>query len=38
MNHTFLHYRGGTNWDDKCNEYHRNKTTILNEFFNKILS
>ncbi len=37
LNNSFLHYRGGTNWDCKSSEYHRIKTHLLNNFINEIL-
>lgn len=33
----FLHYRGGTNWDQKSPGYHQEKSKILNDFINKII-
>lgn len=36
-NNSFLHYRGGTNWDGKNAEYHRMKTKALNAYLEKIL-
>jgi len=38
LNNTFLHYRGGTNWDNQSASFHNNKTSILNNFINTILS
>lgn len=37
LNYSFLHYRSGGNWDKRSNEYHENKTKILNEFVDAIL-
>lgn len=37
LDHTFLHYRSGGNWDNKSSEYHNRKTLILNLFINHIL-
>lgn len=37
IDHTFLHYRGGGNWDQKSPEYHAQKTKILNDFIEEIL-
>ncbi len=36
--HSFLHYRGGTNWDRKSARYHEIKTKALDAFMKKILS
>lgn len=30
LDHTFLHYRGGSNWDGKSTEYHTRKANALN--------
>jgi hypothetical protein len=35
-NRTFFHYRGGTNWDNRSQEYHQKKTNNLNEFINDL--
>lgn len=37
INYSFLHYRSGTNWDNRANDYHKTKTEILNEFIEIIL-
>jgi hypothetical protein len=37
LNYSFLHYRSGTNWDKRTNEYHKSKTEILNEFIDMII-
>lgn len=37
LDYSFLHYRSGTNWDFRSDEYHKTKTEILNEFIEKIL-
>jgi hypothetical protein len=29
---TFLHYGRGSNWDNQSEEYHRNKTLLLEKF------
>lgn len=34
---TFLHYRGGTNWNGKSPEYHQQKTNILQNFIAQIM-
>jgi hypothetical protein len=36
-NNTFLHYRGGTNWNNQDTEYHAKKTYALNRYLEKIL-
>jgi len=36
MNHTFLHYRGGSNWDGQAAKYHAIKTQALNDFITAI--
>lgn len=33
----FLHYRGGTNWDQKSSQYHQRKTSLFNEYMKDIL-
>lgn len=33
---TFLHYRGGTNWNGKSPEYHQQKTNILHNFITQL--
>lgn len=33
---SFLHYRGGTNWNQESPEYHRKKTNILQDFISQI--
>lgn len=38
LDHTFLHYRAGTNWDNRLKDYHLHKTQIFNEFFNDLLN
>ncbi len=35
---TFLHYRGGSNWDNKKHHYHKMKTKALNTYINAILN
>jgi hypothetical protein len=37
-NQTFLHYRGGSNWDYQSPEYHQKKTQMLHEFIHEICS
>jgi len=37
LNHSFLHYRGGSNWDHKSAEYHCMKTRALNDFMSAIV-
>jgi hypothetical protein len=37
MHNTFLHYRGGTNWDGQTPEYHQRKTELFNRYINTIL-
>lgn len=37
LNQTFLHYRGGSNWDYKPAEYHTAKTNALNNFMANII-
>lgn len=32
LDHTFLHYRSGGNWDQRSVEYHARKTQILKQF------
>ena len=34
----FLHYYAGGNWNRKSEDYHRNKTKMLNDYINKILN
>lgn len=34
---TFLHYRGGANWNQKSPEYHAQKTKLLNEYLKALL-
>lgn len=34
----FLHYRGGTNWDEKPGSYHHSKTSLINMYINNLLS
>ncbi len=36
-NNSFLHYRGGTNWDRKSQEYHHKKTLALQRYLHSIL-
>lgn len=36
-NNTFLHYRGGTNWDNKNEQYHNNKTKAIDKFLDHII-
>ncbi len=38
LDNNFLHYRGGTNWDNKSASYHNNKTLLLNTYMNDLLS
>lgn len=38
LNHTFLHYCGGSNWNKKSAHYHTAKTRAFNNFFKVILS
>ena len=33
----FLHYRGGTNWDNKSGAYHHQKTSLLQGYVNQLL-
>lgn len=33
----FLHYRGGTNWDNKSSDFHAKKTKALNNYIETIL-
>ena len=35
---TFLHYRGGTNWDQKSSGYHAHKTSLLQQYVSDLLS
>lgn len=35
---TFMHYRAGSNWNYKSEEYHRNKTLALSSYINTILA
>lgn len=37
IDYSFFHYRGGGNWDNKSKDYHSQKTSILNQFIDKIL-
>jgi len=37
-NNSFLHYRCGSNWDNKTQEYHRQKTAALHQYLDAILS
>lgn len=37
-NNSFLHYRGGTNWDNKNKEYHLQKTRALHTYLEKIFN
>ena len=37
LNFTFLHYRGGGNWDNKSPKYHVIKTKILNDLIDELL-
>ena|ERR1700722_1663397 len=34
---TFVHYRAGTNWDNKADNYHEVKTKLFNKYFQDIL-
>lgn len=36
-NNCFFHYRGGTNWNNLPEEFHKRKTKIFNEYLNRIL-
>ena len=36
-NNTFLHYRGGTNWDNKSGQYHKQKTDALQKYLDAVL-
>lgn len=36
-NNSFLHYRGGTNWDHQSQEYHNRKTAALQKYLSTIL-
>jgi len=36
-NNSFLHYRGGTNWDNQSQKYHQMKTAALNTYLAAIL-
>lgn len=36
-NNSFLHYRNGSNWDNKSAHFHQMKTEALNEYLNTIL-
>ncbi len=38
LDHHFLHYRGGCNWDGKAAEYHRIKTKALNELIDGVIA
>jgi hypothetical protein len=38
LDYTFFHYRGGTNWDRKSDEYHQLKSSILSDFIDKIVN
>lgn len=38
LDHTFMHYRCGSNWDHKNQEYHLQKTNALNRYLERILS
>lgn len=37
LDHTFIHYRGGSNWDYRPEEYHRIKTNALIHLINEKL-
>ena len=37
LDYSFFHYRGGGNWDYKSAEYHKNKTSILRSFIDRLL-
>jgi hypothetical protein len=37
LDSTFLHYRAGSNWMGESNEYHQNKTKLLNTFINELI-
>lgn len=37
MNHTFLHYRSGSNWNNKPTTYHTRKTNALSNLLSTIL-
>ncbi len=34
----FVHYRSGTNWDNKSAGYHKHKTVILQELISGLLA
>ena len=36
LNLTFLHYRGGSNWDHRSREFHETKTRLFSNYLNKI--
>lgn len=38
LDHTFMHYRGGTNWNGQSDDYHLQKTRALNRYLERILS
>lgn len=37
LNHTFMHYRCGSNWDNKPAEYHQRKTQALYNFIDNVI-
>lgn len=37
LDHTFMHYRGGTNWNGQSDDYHLKKTIALNRYLGRIL-
>lgn len=38
LDHNFLHYRGGGNWDNKSNSFHNRKSNILNGFIENLVN
>lgn len=38
LDNSFLHYRGGTNWDHKSTQYHQQKTSLLNTYITNLLN
>lgn len=38
LDHHFLHYRGGGNWDNKSNSFHNRKSKILNDFIESLVN
>ena len=37
LKNSFIHYRGGSNWNYESKEYHEKKTAVLNAFIDKCL-